>query len=139
MGRARELGQALHRYGLGMPGAYEDHPWGELVLKAGGKVFVFLGRPEETLGFSVKLPRSGVRLLDEDWAEPTHYGLGKSGWVTVTVDERCPLGERELCALIEESYRAVAPKKLVKELAGADETPPEKRAKPARARPKRKA
>jgi len=112
----RELGEHLRRFGLSLPGAYEDHPWGELVLKAKKKVFVFLGRPGEALRFSVKLPKSGERLLDQDWAEPTGYGLGKSGWVTLTVDGANPLGNAELCALIEESYRAVAPKTLVKEL-----------------------
>ena len=117
MARPRELGEALRQFGLGFPGAREDHPWGELVLKAKDKVFVFLGRPGPTLSFSVKLPRSGERLLDQPFAEPTGYGLGKSGWVTLTLagDE---LDERELRALIEESYRAVAQKTLVKELDG---------------------
>jgi predicted DNA-binding protein (MmcQ/YjbR family) len=116
MGARKDLGETLRRFGLALPGAFEDHPWGELVLKAKKKVFVFLGKPGKTLGFSVKLPKSGEALLDHDWAEPTAYGLGKSGWVTVTVDGANPLTESELCALIEESYRAVAPKTLLKEL-----------------------
>jgi len=115
--RARTLGEALRRHGLGFPGAREDHPWGETVLKAKDKVFVFLGRAGEPLSFSVKLPRSGERLLDHDWAEPTGYGLGKSGWVTLTLRGH-ELSERELCALLEESYRAVAPKTLVRALDG---------------------
>lgn len=128
----RVLGESLRRFGLALPGAHEDHPWGELVLKAKKKVFVFLGRPGEALRFSVKLPRSGERLLDQDWAEPTGYGLGKSGWVTVTVDGGNPLSEAELCALIEESYRAVAPKTLLAELDqhGAAHARP-KKARPA--------
>ncbi len=115
----RETADLLREYALGFPGAHEDHPWGELVIKVKGKVFVFLGHAgelEESLGFSVKLPRSGERLLDEPWATPTHYGLGKSGWVTLSFTSG-ELPERgELCAWIEESYRAVAPKTLVKEL-----------------------
>ena len=86
MARPRELGEALLRFGLSLPGAREDHPWGELVLKAGAKVFVFLGKPGDALRFSVKLPRSGERLLDQDWAEPTGYGLGKSGWLTLSIE-----------------------------------------------------
>jgi len=116
MASRRDLGEKLRRFGLTLPGASEDHPWGELVLKAKKKVFVFLGKPGEALGFSVKLPKSGERLLDQDWAAPTAYGLGKSGWVTLTVDGANPLTDEALCALIEESYRAVAPKTLVKEL-----------------------
>ncbi|MSR63927.1 MAG: MmcQ/YjbR family DNA-binding protein [Planctomycetes bacterium] len=132
MARPRELGEALLRFGLSLPGAREDHPWGELVLKAGAKVFVFLGKPADALCFSVKLPRSGERLLDQDWAEPTGYGLGKSGWLTLSIEPNCPLGERELCALLEESYRAVAPKKLVQELDAASATPAKKRHAPRR-------
>jgi len=126
----RTLADALLRYGLGLPGAFEDHPWGETVLKAKGKVFVFLGKPGDALRFSVKLPTSGERLLDQPWAEPTGYGLGKSGWLTLTPD--ASRTEAELCALIEESYRAVAPKTLVEQL---DERAAAPAAKPAQAKP----
>lgn len=133
MGRPSELGEGLRRFGLSLPGALEAHPWGELVLKAKGKVFVFLGRPGDALHFSVKLPRSGERLLDQDWAEPTGYGLGKSGWVTLTVERGNPLSLAELCALVQESYRAVAPKTLLKELDSRAAAPaPRKPARPTR-------
>jgi len=132
MAARKDLGERLRQFGLALPGAFEDHPWGELVLKVKKKVFVFLGKPGGELGFSVKLPKSGERLLDHDWAEPTAYGLGKSGWVTLTVDGANPLSDAELCALIEESYRAVAPKTLVKELDGGSAGARPKPARPAR-------
>ncbi|MGH3018344.1 MAG: MmcQ/YjbR family DNA-binding protein, partial [Gaiellaceae bacterium] len=50
-----------------------------------------------------------------DGAEPTGYGLGKSGWVTVPL--RAPGVTLDLLRdWIEESYRIVAPKRLVAEL-----------------------
>ena len=110
----RQMTEALQRFGLGLPGTREDHPWGELVLKVKDKVFVFLGQPGAELCFSVKLPKSGVRVLDHDWAEPTGYGLGKSGWVTIRATEAHTTDQ--LCAWLLESYRAVAPKTLLKEL-----------------------
>lgn len=122
MASSRALAEALRRFGLGLPGTREDHPWGELVLKVKEKVFVFLGRSEDELRFSVKLPHSGVRLLDHDWAEPTGYGLGKSGWVTIRAEGAHTAAE--LCLLVEESYRAVAPKTLVKELDGRGQGAP---------------
>jgi predicted DNA-binding protein (MmcQ/YjbR family) len=103
---------------LSYPEAWEDHPWGESVVKVRKKVFVFLGVPEDGhLGCSLKLPESGPFILAEDFAEPTGYGLGKSGWVSLTFavdDPDVPLDL--LFELIDESYRAVAPKTLVKQL-----------------------
>jgi predicted DNA-binding protein (MmcQ/YjbR family) len=104
----------LRKFALAFPGAREDFPWGERVAKVGKKVFVFLGRDGgDTAGISVKLPVSGAIALTLPFAEPTGYGLGKSGWVSLTFsrDERPPL--ELLCEWIEESYRAVAPKKLI--------------------------
>jgi predicted DNA-binding protein (MmcQ/YjbR family) len=82
----QRLQDELLRFGAALPGAWEDHPWGEVVLKVGTKVFVFFGRPGAALCFSVKLPRSGESVLERDWAEPTGYGLGKSGWVTIGLE-----------------------------------------------------
>jgi predicted DNA-binding protein (MmcQ/YjbR family) len=107
---------ALRRYALGLPGAWEDFPWGESVVKVGKKVFVFLGRSGSALSLSVKLPSSGLLALDLPFTSPTGYGLARGGWVTADF----PKGESPpvalLCQWIDESYRAVAPKRLVKEL-----------------------
>jgi len=109
--------EALRALALGYPGAEEHHPWGETVIKVKGKVFVFLGRPEEAgFGFSVKLPVSGGVALLLPFCEPTAYGLGKAGWVTAsfTTSKAVPLDLAR--AWLDESYRAVAPKKLVAQL-----------------------
>ena len=74
---------ALRDFALGYPGAREDFPWGERVIKVGKKVFVFLGMADgDELGLSVKLPESGPMALLLPFAKPTGYGLGKSGWVS---------------------------------------------------------
>ena len=135
---SRNVVESLRQFGLGLPGAHEDHPWGELVLKAKGKVFVFLGKPGPDLGFSVKLPESGTRLLDQPYAEPTGYGLGKSGWVSFSFDGHDVPEVSEMCAWIEESYRAVAPKTLVKELDAARGRGNGAKAAPAKPTPAKK-
>lgn len=113
-----DLASRLRAYALSLPEAWEDHPWGESVAKVGKKVFAFLGRPGDgTYGFSVKLPQSADGVLHLPFTQPTGYGLGKSGWVSVTLtagDDVPPL--EMLCTWIDESYRAIAPKKLVKQL-----------------------
>jgi predicted DNA-binding protein (MmcQ/YjbR family) len=96
-------------FALGLPEATEAHPWGETVAKVKGKVFVFFGR-ENDFGFSVKLPESGTGVLSMSFAEPTGYGLGKSGWVSIHWKPNMPAELLQQWLL--ESYRAVAPKKL---------------------------
>jgi predicted DNA-binding protein (MmcQ/YjbR family) len=105
----------LRDLALSYPGAHEEFPWGERVVKVKGKVFVFLGR-EDPIGLSVKLPQSGLMALALPFASPTGYGLGKAGWVTAQFEPREKPPVDVLKAWIDESYRAVAPKKLVAEL-----------------------
>lgn len=103
-------------FALSFPEAYEDHPWGEDVAKVRGKIFVFLGQ-STSRRITVKLDESHGHALSIDGAEPTGYGLGKAGWVTVPL--RAPGIDLELLRdWIEESYRIVAPRRLVAELDG---------------------
>lgn len=114
---------ALRAFALGYPGAREEFPWGERVVKVGKKVFVFLGMPEgDELGLSVKLPHSGPMALLLPFAQPTGYGLGKAGWVSASFG---PSDDPPLAMLrewIDESYRAVAPKTAVAKMAAVSET-----------------
>ncbi|MBL8862473.1 MAG: MmcQ/YjbR family DNA-binding protein [Planctomycetes bacterium] len=139
MDLARAADHLLAR-ALALPGAWEDHPWGERVAKVGKKVFVFFGRGHRQgaqLTLAVKLPRSGVAALDRPECAPTGYGLGKSGWVTAQYErgDRVPLELIE--AWIEESWRSVAPKRFVVAHAGGPARPVtakpgvRKRARPA--------
>jgi predicted DNA-binding protein (MmcQ/YjbR family) len=114
---AKGAERRLRDFALTYPEATEDFPWGERVIKVKKKVFVFLGRYEGSLGISTKLPNSGIAALTLPFAEPTGYGLGKSGWVTARFDDDGKIPVELLCRWIDESYRAVAPKKLVNRLA----------------------
>src|SRR5688572_18970126 len=113
---------ALREFALAYPGATEEFPWGERVVKVKGKVFVFLGR-DEPVGISVKLPQSRLMALALPFASPTGYGLGKAGWVTAQFGPREKPPMDVLKAWIDESYRAVAPKKLVASLSAAPDAP----------------
>jgi predicted DNA-binding protein (MmcQ/YjbR family) len=107
----------LCAYALTMPGTVEAFPWGHRVAKVAKKIFVTFGNDERAFSMSVKLPGSAAIALTLPFAEPTGYGLGKSGWVTArfTANERPPLDL--LRAWIDESYHAIAPAKLLKALA----------------------
>jgi predicted DNA-binding protein (MmcQ/YjbR family) len=103
----------LRRLCLSLPETREDHPWGHSAFKVRGKAFLFMATEEGGLSLSVKLGESGLLALSLPFAAPTGYGLGKSGWVTA----RFPRGGRPpvpvLAEWVLESYRAIAPKKLV--------------------------
>jgi len=58
---------------------------------------------------------SHLHALSVPGAAPTGYGLGRSGWVTVPFRGAAPPVD-VLKDWVEESYRLVAPKKLVAEL-----------------------
>jgi predicted DNA-binding protein (MmcQ/YjbR family) len=115
---AQEAADAIREFALRLPGAVEDFPWGESVAKVNKKIFVTLGRDtgEGNLTFSVKLPTSHVEALTLPNAAPTGYGLGKSGWVTLTLSPGDRPDINQLLAWVEESYRAIAPKKLIAQL-----------------------
>ena len=102
---------------LAFPGAHEDFPWGEQVAKVEKKIFAFLGTEHSaTPGMAVKLPDSHDVALSLPGVSPCGYGLARSGWVRVEFDHPdCP-GVDLLLDWLDESYRAVAPKRLVLEL-----------------------
>ena len=111
----RVLGSLLE-YALSLPGAYEDHPWGDLVVKVDKKIFAFLGEDQSgSPAATLKLPSSGDAALSIAGARPTAYGLGKAGWVTMPLDTTAPPLEI-LREWVEESYRAVARKTRLREL-----------------------
>lgn len=104
--------EALRAFGLALPEATEDHPWGHCALKVRGKSFAWLDKTEGALSLTVKLPVSRDFALVFDFTEPAGYGLGRSGWISCRFarDESADLDLMK--RWIAESYRAVAPKKL---------------------------
>jgi predicted DNA-binding protein (MmcQ/YjbR family) len=102
----------LRERALSFPGAWEDDPWGDSVIKVGKKIFVFLGDESLTL----KLVEAHAAAMSVPGAKPTPYGLGKAGWVTIPFAGAPPA--EILCDWLEESYRLIAPKKLVKQMSG---------------------
>jgi predicted DNA-binding protein (MmcQ/YjbR family) len=108
------LADPLREFALGLPEAWEDHPWGENVAKVGKKVFVFFGIPEaeEPFGLAVKLPESYDVAMALPWARNPGYRMDRGHWVGLQPPADAPF--EMLADWIVESYRAVAPKALLK-------------------------
>ena len=124
----------LRAFGLTFPGAHTKSPWpGHLDLAVNDKTFAYLSVDGEPFSIGCKLPVSSSLALMFPFAQPTPYGLGKSGWVTAQL----PTGEIPVELFkgwLIESYRAQAPKKLLRELDGVANLGA-KPAKPSRKQP----
>ncbi|MEU8979523.1 MmcQ/YjbR family DNA-binding protein [Streptomyces sp. NPDC048309] len=112
--------EKVREFALGLPGAAEEFPWGESVAKVNGKVFVFLGVDDGScpLGVTLKLKDDAAHAhaLTAPGAEAAGYGLGRAGWVRIPLDEGGAPAAELLCDWVAESYRTIAPKKLIAEL-----------------------
>ncbi len=118
--------ETLRTFALNLPDAQEEFPWGERVIKVHKKIFVFFGLLEDLdkrLQVGIKLPHTGVYALQMPFVKPSGYNLGKAGWVTARFVLADTLPLDLLQEWIEESYRAVAPKRLVAQLDQAHHTP----------------
>ncbi len=88
-----------------------DHP----TFRVRGKNFVFCDRDAGHL--TVKLPReeAAAVIATDDAAEPAGYGLGRHGWVSVTVPARAGAARwAEIREWVRTSYTLVAPKRLAR-------------------------
>src|SRR3954462_1317246 len=103
MGSIPKLAEKLRKLALTYPETYEESPWGDRVVKVKGKIFLFCGEHDGKLGMSVKLPRRGRKVLGNKWAEPTPYGLGKSGWVSIRLGKDDKVPDQTVAAWIDES------------------------------------
>lgn len=106
--------KALRTAALKYPGTVENFPWDHHAFKAGGKTtFLFLTSAEGG-GFncSMKLPYRQEEALKMKGAAPTGYNMSKSGWVTFTYSAKAKPPLAKLTDYLDESWRAVAPKKL---------------------------
>ena len=122
----------LREHALSYPGAHEDFPWGHRAMKVNDKTFLFMTIDGEKLNLSAKLPDSKDAALTLPFTEPTEYGLGKSGWVTAHFEGASQVPVPVIKAWIDESYRAIAPKKLVEQLPARGTAVPGPASKPAK-------
>ncbi len=94
---------------------------GEPTFRVHGKNFIFA--KTDGTSISVKLPKeeAAAVVATDPQVEPVGYGLGKHGWVTVTIPSR-PTRRRwqEIEEWIKTSYMLVAPKRLAQVVADHD-------------------
>jgi predicted DNA-binding protein (MmcQ/YjbR family) len=111
--------QRLEELIRGLPEAtrVDIEAWdGEPSFRVRGKNFVFASPDASSI--SVKLPRdeAAAVVASDANAEPTSYGLGRYGWVSIRIgDHEGPARWREIEEWVRTSYSLIAPKTLVKQ------------------------
>ncbi|GAA4318201.1 hypothetical protein GCM10023086_41560 [Streptomyces venetus] len=70
---------------------------------------------EKAREFALGLPDA---VEEFPWGEPAGYGLGKAGWVGIPLEGKGAPAAEVLCEWVEESYRVIAPKRLIAVLDG---------------------
>jgi len=116
-----EAERVLLDFALTLPEAFEDFPWGgqERVIKVNKKIFAFISvypflkHAPPKLRVGVKLPDSHEGAMALPFTKVMGYNMGKSRWVLASFAEGDDPPLPLLMDWIEESYRAIAPKRLI--------------------------
>ena len=94
---------------------------GEPTFRVRGKNFIFTNA--EATGLSVKLPKeeAAAVVATDPLAQPTGYGLGRHGWVSVEVTQDADDDRwQQVEEWVRTSYTLVAPKRLAKVVLAED-------------------
>lgn len=93
--------------------AWGDHP----TFRVRNKNFVFSDKEGCSLSVKLSVEEAAAVVATDRRAEPAGYGLGRHGWVALTLPQNLSAKAwAEIAEWIDTSYRLVAPKSLVKRL-----------------------
>ncbi|MAG56480.1 MAG: phosphoribosylglycinamide formyltransferase [Planctomycetes bacterium] len=102
---------------LALPHTAEVEAWGHPTFRVKNKIFATFGEDKEgeaSLGFKTTIPEQKI-LCERDDCRVADY-VGRHGWVTMRLKGRPRWKEIE--AFVIESFRMIAPKRVVQELDG---------------------
>jgi predicted DNA-binding protein (MmcQ/YjbR family) len=98
---------------------------GEPTFRVAGKNFIFASTDARTITVKLTRDEAAAVVATDPEVVPTGYGLGRSGWVSITVTSRPSAARwRELEEWIRTSYTLVAPKGLARQVLEEDQTGP---------------
>jgi len=110
----RELGKIALKF----PETEAGTSCNKTAYKARGKSFLFVGADADTWNAMFKPGDSKAEFQSLAIQDPNRYSLGKTGWATLTFSHKEAPKSADLKRWIEESFRQIAPKKLVAEWEG---------------------
>ena len=90
---------------------------GEPTFRVGGKNFVFTSPDASSISVKLPLDEAAAVVATDPYASPTGYGLGRHGWVSVSLRGRLSAARwREVEEWVRTSYSLVAPRRLAKQV-----------------------
>jgi predicted DNA-binding protein (MmcQ/YjbR family) len=116
--RVQQLLVRLRKLCLGLPGTTEVEAWGHPTFRVNDKIFVgFGGDATGAASLGVKTTREmQSALVASDPRFTIAAYVGKHGWVNLDLGPSVKVDWGEIEALVHESYRLIAPAKLVQAL-----------------------
>ena len=92
---------------------------GEPTFRVRGKNFVFASHDGSSISVKLPLDEAAAVIATDPQASPTGYGLGRHGWVSVSLTGRLSAARwREVEEWVETSYTLVAPRALARQVLG---------------------
>ena len=104
---------AIRAHAMTHPEAEEGSSCVNRAFKAGGKNFAFLGEKEDQVRLRLKLDASIADLEKRAKNDPERWQIGKGGWTLLIFPADDAPKEAELQRWVTESFRLLAPKKIV--------------------------
>ena len=94
---------------------------GEPTFRVRNKNFVFANKDATAISVKLDPEEAEAVVATDDDASPTGYGLGRHGWVSITLPKRCSAARWvEVREWVRTSYTLVAPKSLARRVLAAD-------------------
>ncbi len=117
--------ERLAKICLALPGTKMTITWGEPHFRVGDKIFSGYGKEDGrmVIGFKLALDHA-LGITADPRFRPAKYG-GPHGWVSMDISGRKDW--KLIAALVDESYRLIAPKRLVAQLESPQAPPPPRR------------
>jgi hypothetical protein len=112
-----ELSETIRTHAMTFPETTEGSSCVNRAFKAGGKNFVFVGEKEYETNMRLKLGDSIPEIAKLAKTDPDRWQVGKGGWALLRFDPDNPPPNDDLERWITESFRLLAPKKIVAQLA----------------------
>jgi predicted DNA-binding protein (MmcQ/YjbR family) len=115
MARKKTALDHMREIALALPNTKETMTWGQPHFRVGEKIFCGYGdeKGRASIGFKLEMEHADI-LVDSDPRFTRAPYVGHKGWVSM--DATKVKDWDEVRALVRESYRLIAPKKLVAQM-----------------------